>query len=62
MCSDKLRQVMHRCLRQSKQVLAAPTGTIASLVPLVIDSLVSILAKVNCINCIILLQIYDIFM
>lgn len=38
--SGKLRQVIHRCLRQSKQVLALPSGSVANLVPVVVDSLV----------------------
>jgi len=38
----KLRQVMYQCLHQANHVLRAESGLIGQLVPVVIESLVSV--------------------
>ena len=36
-----MRRIVHRCVKQAHKVLGAPPGFVGSLVPIVVESLVS---------------------
>ena len=36
-----MRRIVHRCVKQAHKVLGAPPGFVGSLVPVVVESLVS---------------------